>query len=65
MAEWESIHADILEVFEIREQADPGEHADAGDKDKADMLRAALDDAVDTAQRLPVGPRARAGSPSA
>ncbi len=49
------IEADVLEVVHVREQADPGEHAHAGDEDEADMGGAVLDDAVDTAQVLPVG----------
>ena len=45
-----------LEVVETREQADLREHAHAGDEDEADMLGTALDDAVEPALVIPVGP---------
>ena len=46
-----------FEVVEAREQAGLGEHAHAGDEGEADMLRAALDDAVEPAQVVAVGCR--------
>ena len=49
------IETDVPEVVETRKETHPGEHADPGDEDEADVPGTALDDAVEAPQVVPVG----------